>query len=65
MNRPGTLFILTMTILSMVAVSAQQPASKATREIERRAAEIHRKALVIDTHLDTLQRVLVRGADLG
>ncbi len=67
MDRPITLFILTITLLSIVAVSAQQPASRSAsnQETERRAAELHRKALVIDTHMDTLQRVLVRGADLG
>lgn len=67
MNRSGALFILTMILFSIIAVSAQEQASKDTsyQEIGRRAAEIHRKALVIDTHMDTLQRVLVRGADLG
>ncbi len=67
MNRPNKLFILTLALLSIVAVSGQQPASKtaSSQDIERRAAELHRKALVIDTHMDTLQRVLIQGADLG
>ncbi|MBL8166825.1 MAG: dipeptidase [Acidobacteria bacterium] len=59
MHRFITLFVL--TLLLIVTTSGQQT----TTNIERRAAELHRQALVIDTHMDTLQRVLMQGADLG
>ncbi|MBA3355559.1 MAG: membrane dipeptidase [Pyrinomonadaceae bacterium] len=67
MKITSTLFMLAVVLLSPIALSGQKPASKDThnKEIERRAGELHRKALVIDTHMDTLQRVLVRGVDLG
>jgi membrane dipeptidase len=67
MNRPCVLFTLTMTFVSIVTGSGQKPASKTGGggDIDQQAREIHQKALVIDTHMDTLQRVLVRGADLG
>ncbi len=64
MNRPITLTLLALTLICIGSVSGQE--KTASRQgIERRAAEIHRKALVIDTHMDTLQRVLINGADLG
>lgn len=59
MHRFITLFVL--TLLLIVTTSGQQT----TTNIERRAAELHRQSLVIDTHMDTLQRVLMQGADLG
>lgn len=59
MNRLFVIFIL--ALLCFVTVSSRQSAPN----LERRAAELHRRALVIDTHMDTLQRVLIQGADLG
>jgi len=59
MNRLVRLLLL--IAFTLVAVSGQP----ATRDLERRAAALHQRALVIDTHMDTLQRVLIEGADLG
>lgn len=53
-------FCFALILMLLITASAQQPA-----ELDRRATELHRRALVIDTHMDTLQRVLIQGADLG
>ncbi len=55
--RAGSLIVF-VTFLATGA-SPQEPS------LDLRAREIHRRALVIDTHMDTLQRVLVARADIG
>jgi membrane dipeptidase len=59
-----TILVLAMTLVCVGIIPAQQSTHN-RQDFDRRAAELHRKALVIDTHMDTLQRVLMQGADLG
>ncbi len=56
--------VLTLTLVGVGIAPAQQT-TRDRPDLDRRAAELHRGALVIDTHMDTLQRVLIQGADLG
>ena len=55
-------WIIALPLLFPIALPI---AAAQDKEVHRRAAEIHEAALVIDTHMDTLQRVLVHGAKLG
>jgi membrane dipeptidase len=59
-----TILVLAMTLVCVEIIPAQQ-STRNRQDFDRRAAELHRKALVIDTHMDTLQRVLMQSADLG
>ena len=59
-----TILVLTLALVSVGIVPARQ-STRNRQELDRRAAELHRQSLVIDTHMDTLQRVLIQGADLG
>jgi membrane dipeptidase len=49
--------ILVLSLLGSTAVSAQQPSD--------RAGEVHRRALVLDTHADTTQQMIFESFDLG
>ena len=59
-----TILVLTLALVSVGIVPARQ-STRNRQKLDRRAAELHRQSLVIDTHMDTLQRVLIQGADLG
>jgi membrane dipeptidase len=56
--------ILAGTLLTAPGAS-NSVSSSSDQDLDRRAREIHQKSIVIDTHMDTLQRVLIKGADLG
>ncbi len=64
MNSIKLIISILVFVSLLLPVSGQQKNANPT-DLDRRAAELHRKALVIDTHMDTLQRVLIRGVDLG
>ena len=55
---PGVRAVLLM-LTGALALAAQ------TEALEQKVARIHREAVAVDTHLDTLQRVLYEGVDLG
>ena len=66
-------WVLAATMVSVVASAAQPPGSPARvfgalgwkPELLGRARALHRRAIVIDTHADTTQRLLDEGFDLG
>src|SRR5437867_13236300 len=49
----------------MLATARLSGAQNLPAELIARAREIHRRAIVVDTHADTTQRMLDEGFDLG
>lgn len=52
-------------LLGLLAITLMNPQTLAAQTVSERAARLHRQAIVVDLHIDTPQRMLDQGFDLG
>lgn len=61
MNRPSRIALALSLVCTLAAAGLVQAQSRPAEDLAARAARIHAEAIVLDTHIDTTQRLLQPG----
>ena len=57
--------VVNLGLLGLLAITLMNSQPLAAQTVSERAARLHRQAIVVDLHIDTPQRMLDQGFDLG